>query len=125
MQHDLFFQRAGNDHVDFIFNQDPQNRVGRVALLVMDDRIARELQLRKRIAEFLRGFLIAFTHVNHMQIGNKPVPDSLCFREYLLEARGKGARDRNGAVRRWITHKSGKAVSGFHAVRQVGYILIS
>src|SRR6266404_7174347 len=85
MQHDLFFQRAGNDHVDFIFNQDPQDRVGRIALFVMDGRIARELQLRKRVAEFLRGFLTAFTHINHMKIGNKPIPDSLCFREYLLE----------------------------------------
>ena len=99
MQDDLFFQRARNDHVDFMFNQDAQNRVSRLALLVMDGRIARELQLRKRIAKFLCGFLIAFTHVNHMKVGNKPVPDSLCFREYLLEAWGEGARDGDRFVR--------------------------
>jgi len=44
MERTLFLQRAGDDKIDIVVGDCPQDSIGRVSLAIMDRRIARQLQ---------------------------------------------------------------------------------
>src|SRR5206468_2948086 len=100
MQHDLLFERAGDDHVDLLPAERAENGFGWVACFVMNRCIDWKLQLRERISKRLCRFLIACAHINQMELRRKRVPNSLRFGNYLSKPRGKRAGDSNRAVTR-------------------------
>src|SRR6266853_2226053 len=98
MQHDLLFECAGDDHVDLLLGERAENGFGWVTCFVMNRRVNRKLQLRERISKRLCRFLIAFTHINQMELRRKPVSNSLRFGNYLFKPRRKRTGDGNRAV---------------------------
>jgi hypothetical protein len=64
VQHDFFFERAGNNQVDLLAVEHAEDGLGWIAVFVMNRRIGWQLHLRERIVKLLRCLLITIAHIN-------------------------------------------------------------
>src|SRR5438874_1913320 len=119
MERTLFLQRAGDDKIDIVVGDCPQDSIGRVSLTIMDRRIARQLQPAKYFLEFLCRLVVPFADVDQAQICAEPLANSSRLGKHLLKARRECASDGNLLVGGRIHHEPEQQCPALRIVRQM------
>src|SRR5437588_13124389 len=119
MKRALFFQGAGHDKIDIVLGDGSQNASCRIALTIMNRRIAGQMQATKNVLEFFIRFVTALSDINQAQLSAEPLADPACFGKDLLEARRKRARDGNFYICGRIQHQPGQQSPAARIIRQM------
>src|SRR5438874_12949132 len=64
MKRGLFFQCTGDDKIDVVLRDSSQNSIGRIALTIMNRRIARQLQPAEDFLKFFCRLVSSFADVD-------------------------------------------------------------
>ena len=102
-EHRFLFQGAGHNEVDLIGPGSFENRGRRIAFLIMNGRVRREVEFAERRAKFFNRRGIPFPDVNEMQLPAKAIANPFCFGQYLQETGRKRARHGHSPIG-WIDH---------------------